>query len=233
MNRWKGTSDLNRTQVLMLNYIYALPFFKHSSNAIAKQALGGWQISGITAMFTGEPVGPMNGTWNGSICGVAGLSSGIGGEVMCNTNGPLKIHKSTYNDPTFGPMVRWFDPSVLSQPTLDQFYANGQPGMFGYTGRNMLTGPGRNNFDLALFKDFQIPWFKGEHSALQFRLETFNSFNHTQWLGLYIGCNGNPNADGSPAFGRSCGGDQFNAGNGEVAGTWDPRQVQLGMKFTF
>jgi hypothetical protein len=68
---------------------------------------------------------------------------------------------------------------------------------------------------------------------VQFRLETFNTFNHPQWKGVYFGCNGNPNADGSPAFGRTCGGDAFNAGNGEVAGTWGPRNVQLGMKFTF
>ena len=229
MNRWKGTSDLNRTQVLMLNYIYALPFFKHSSNAVARQALGGWQISGITSMFTGEPQGLS--PW--SNCGVAGYSTGIGNSVMCNTTGPLKIHKSMYNDPTFGPTVRWFDPSVLSQPTEDQYYANGQPGMFGYGGRNGLTGPGRNNFDLALFKEVALPWFRGEQASVQFRLETFNSFNHTQWLGVNVGCNGNPNNDGTPAFGRTCGGDQFNAGNGEVGGTWDPRQVELGMKFSF
>jgi len=237
MNRWKGTSDYNRAQVLNLNYIYALPFFKHSANAVARQALGGWQISGITAMFTGEPQGLS--PWGN--CGIAGYSTGIGGSVMCNTPGKLKINKSTYNDPTFGPMVRWFDPSVLSQPTEDQLYANGQPGMFGYGGRNGLTGPGRNNFDLALFKEVSLPWFRGERASVQFRLETFNSFNHTQWLGVNVGCNGNPtkttNPDGTvtstPAFGRTCGGDQFNSGNGEVGGTWDPRQVELGMKFSF
>jgi len=229
MNRWKGTSDLNRSQVLMLNYIYALPFFKHSTNAFARQALSGWQLSGITAMFTGEPTNSDAWGW----CGIAGYQSGIGGSVTCDTTGALKIHKSIYQDPTFGPMVRWTDPSVLQEPLESQLYANGQPGMFGYLGRNPLTGPGRNNFDLALFKSVDLPWFRGEKANIQFRLETFNSFNHTQWLGVNIGCNGNPNPDGSPAFGRSCGGDQFNAGNGEVGGTWDPRQIQLGMKFEF
>jgi hypothetical protein len=229
MDRWKGTSDLNRAQILMMNYIYDLPFFKHSTNPFARQALGGWRISGITAMFTGEPTGP--GVWG--TCGVGGFSTGIGGSIMCNTVAPVKPSKTIINDPTFGPMVRWFDAAAMTQPTLDQFYANGQSGMFGYMGRNTLTGPGRNNWDLALFKEFSFPWFKGEHSTLQFRLETFNSFNHTQWLGVNVGCNGGPNLDGSPAFGRTCGGDQYNAGNGEVAGTWSPRQLQLGMKFSF
>jgi hypothetical protein len=230
MSRWKGTSDLNRAQVLMLNYIYDLPFFKNSTNKFAKQAIGGWRLSGITALFTGEPTG-FSDAWGN--CGIAGWNTGIGTGVMCDATGPIKAHKSTYNDPTFGPMVRWIDPSTFSQPTMDQLYANGQPGMFGNIGRNVLTGPGRNNFDLALFKDFSFPWFKGEHSTLQFRLETFNTFNHTQWLGVNVGCNGLPNGDGSPAFGRTCGGDQYNAGNGEVAGTWSPRNVQLGMKFEF
>jgi len=233
LSRFKGTSDLNRTQVLMLNYIYDLPFFKSSMNKFAKQALGGWRLSGITALFTGVPIGPMGTNYNGNVCGITGLSSGIGGGVTCNTVGPLKIKKSVYHDATYGNVVRWFDPSVLVQPTLDQFYANGQPGMFGYAGRNTLSGPGRNNFDLALFKAFDTPWFKGEHSTLQFRLETFNTFNHPQWKGVYFGCNGNPNGDGSPAFGRTCGGDAFNAGNGEVAGTWGPRNVQLGLKLEF
>jgi hypothetical protein len=226
MKRWKATSDLNRTNVLSLNYIYDMPFFKNSTNKFAKQTVGGWRLSGITAIMSGPPTGFYG-------CGVAGYSTGIGGSYDCNPTGALKISKSVVNDPTYGPMVRWFDPSTVSQPALSQLAANGEPGMFGYMGRNPLTGPGRNNWDLALFKDFQLPWAKSEHSTLQFRLETFNTFNHTQWLGVSTGCNGNPNTDGSLAFGRSCGGDQYNPGNGEVNSAWNPRNIQLGMKFLF
>lgn len=225
LNRWRGTSDLNRTQVLEMNYVYALPFFKNSTNRFVKGSLGGWEVSGITSMFTGEPV-----DFN---CGINGFETGIGTSVRCNTTGPVKINKSTYNDPQFGPMVRWFDPSVLEQPLQSQLLANGQAGMFGYMGRNQLTGPGRNNWDLALHKDVALPWFKGEHSQLQIRLETFNTFNHPQWRYINVGCSGAPNADGSPAFGRSCGGDTYNPGNGEVGSAWAPRNIQLGMRFTF
>jgi len=65
---------------------------------------------------------------------------------------------------------------------------------------------------------------------LQFRLETFNTFNHTQWQGVNMNCSG---TGGLSAMGRSCGGDEYNAGNGEVNGTWAARQIQLGMEFTF
>ena len=104
--------------------------------------------------------------------------------------------------------------------------------MFGYMGRNVLTGPGVNNFDLALLKDWQTPWFRGEHSTLQFRLETFNTFNHPQWLGLNYGCSG------LTPFGANCGGNtgllsSANYQDGEVASARSPRLVQVGMKFTF
>jgi hypothetical protein len=80
-----------------------------------------------------------------------------------------------------GPTATWFDPSVIGQITVPQLAANGEPGMFGYMGRNVLTGPGRNNWDLALLKNFSAPWFGAEKSSIQFRLETFNTFNHTQF----------------------------------------------------
>ena len=47
----------------------------------------------------------------------------------------------------------------------------------GDVGRNTVRGPGINNFDLALFKNFEL----GQAMRLQFRLESFNAFNHTQF----------------------------------------------------
>ena len=95
--------------------------------------------------------------------------------------------------------------------------------MFGYMGRNALTGPGRNNWDLALHKDFQLPWFRSEHSTLEFRVETFNTFNHPQWKTINASCNS------TIGFGQPC----TQVGNAEVSGAWRPRNVQLGMKFLF
>jgi hypothetical protein len=111
-------------------------------------------------------------------------------------------------------------------PALSQFSANGEPGMFGYMGRNVLTGPGRNNWDLALLKNFSLPWAGGERSNLQFRLETFNTFNHTQWQSIRTGCSGDT------PFGEPCSGSN-NYNRGEVTSAWSPRIVQLGLKFVF
>jgi hypothetical protein len=216
--RWYTTSDINRTQVFTANYIYALPFFRKSANRLERSALGGWTFSGITSFFTGEPVN--------FGCGINGMSSGIGEGIMCNTLGPFKIAKSVIQDPQFGPTPGWINPAMIGQPTIAQLYSNGEPGMFGYMGRNVLTGPGRNNWDLALLKDFETPWFGREHSNLQFRLETFNTFNHPQFQTVSVFCSG-ATLPGQPCNGAN------NIGNGEVAGAWSPRIVQLALKFIF
>ncbi len=224
-NRWFSNSSLNRTSVLELNYIYDLPFFKRSANHFARQILGGWEVSGITSFFTGEPIN--------FTCGVSGFSSGIGEGAMCNSVGNFKIQKGVVNDTEFGPTPTWFNPNTITEPNANQLLSNGEPGMFGYLGRNALTGPGRNNWDIALHKDFQLPLGRSEQPVLQFRFETFNTFNHPQWNAVNVGCNGSPNTDGSPAFGRPCGGAQYNLGNGEVSSDWSPRILQLALKLTF
>jgi hypothetical protein len=212
--RWKATSDLNRTQILALNYVYELPFFKNASGPV-KSILGGWTISGITSFFTGQPIDVG--------CGRDDYSTGIGGGVRCNSLGKLQIKKGVVNDPDYGPTPTWYDPSVVGQVTYDQLRADGQPGMFGTMGRNALTGPGRNNWDMALLKNFELPWFKGEHSTIQFRFETFNTWNHPQFKWIDSGCSG------STDFGEPC-----NTGTlGQVSGAWDPRIMQLGLKFIF
>ena len=109
-------------------------------------------------------------------------------------------------------------------PALSQFRADGQPGMFGYMGRDTLMGPGRNNWDIALLKNFAVPI--NEKSVVQFRLETYNTFNHTQYQSIQAGCGG------ATPYGSACSGAQ-NVGNGEVNGAWSPRQVQLGLKLMF
>ena len=222
LSRWYGTADLNRSQVLVMNYIYNLPFFKNSSYAVVRQALGGWQVSGITSFYTGEPTeGQNSGATFG--CGVSGFATGIGTGVRCNTVGPLKIRKGIVDDPQYGPVVTWYNVNNVTQPLASQLAANDEPGMFGYMGRNALTGPGRNNFDLALHKDFKLPWFRSENSTLQFRLDTFNTFNHPQWKSINTGC------VGTIPFGQPCN----QVGAAEVTSAWSPRNVELGMKFLF
>ncbi|HWB97907.1 MAG TPA: hypothetical protein VG672_14430, partial [Bryobacteraceae bacterium] len=218
-SRWYATSNSNETHVFQFNYTYELPFFKRSSNRFLSMVLGGWELSGISTFFTGQPMD--------FSCGINGKNTGIGSSSLrCDPTGPVTVTKGTIDDPQFGPTPAWISGASFAQPTLDQLAANGQPGMFGYMGRNVLNGPGRNNWDMALHKDIDLPWFGGERSRMEFRWETFNTFNHSQWSAVKAGCNG------QTAPGAACSGS-LNPTNGEVSSTWDPRIMQFGLKLIF
>ena len=216
--RWYGTSSLNQAQAFSMNYVYAIPFFTHSGNGFTRAALGGWQLSGVTTFSLGPP---LNFT-----CGLAGMSSGVGGNVLCNPIGNFRVDKGVTNDPQYGPTPTWFDPSTIGQITVPQLRADNEPGMFGYMRKNPITGPGRNNWDIGLTKNFELPWFGGEHSTLQFRWETFNTFNHPQWSGINLSC-----SSLTPA-GGPCN-DSNNIGNGEVTSDFGPRVMQIGLRLAF
>jgi hypothetical protein len=82
----------------------------------------------------------------------------------------------------------------------------------GAASRRSFYGPGTLNFDLALLRNFALR----EAKTLQFRLETFNTFNHTQFFG--------------PA---AVNGDFGTGTFGQVVKAAPPRLVQLALKFTF
>ena len=71
---------------------------------------------------------------------------------------------------------------LVINPTapLNQRFApppQGPPVSLGNLGKNTITGAGVNNWDLSLYKDIR---FK-ERVTGQFRIETYNTFNHTQF----------------------------------------------------
>jgi hypothetical protein len=208
--RWRGNSSLDRRHMVSLGYAYDLPFFKQRKG-VTKQALGGWTVSGIVSLMSGTPIDIG--------CGIGGLQTGVGGGMRCNPVGK-QSGKSTVQDDVYGPTVQWFNVDAFTQPNLDQLYADNQPGMFGYLGRNTVRGPGRNNWDLSLFKNFPFT----ERVGMQFRFETYNTWNHTQWSGVHTGCSD------TVAAGGVCG----TASNfGQVDGAWSPRIIQLGLRLTF
>jgi hypothetical protein len=229
LTRYWARSGNSRTNVMSLQYVYDLPFLKNNGNHYVKNAFGGWQVTGVTSFFSGLPVNIG--------CTVSGYGNGTGSNNMCNSLAPVKIQKGVDNNPTYGPEVQWYNPADVGQLNLSQLSANNQPGMFGWMGINQLTGPGRNNWDLALLKNFSAPWFKGEHSTVQFRWETYNTFNHPEWQGISSGC-GSTTPFGEPCnyatYTNSSGGKTtVNQGMGDVTSAWPQRIMQFALKFIF
>ena len=58
-------------------------------------------------------------------------------------------------------------------------------GTWGNLGHNALRGPGRDNWDMSLFKNFTLSEARG--SRFELRLETFNTWNHTQFQNVDTG----------------------------------------------
>jgi hypothetical protein len=113
------------------------------------------------------------------------------------TGEPLGIH----SDPRHG--LLYFNPGAFQDNAI---------GTVGDAGRRPFSGPGSFNTDLVLQRNFRIH----EMQQLQFRVEAFNVFNHTQFFG--------------PA---AVNGDVDNPLFGHVVNTADPRLMQLALKYTF
>ena len=119
----------DRRHVFSATYIYELPFFRNSENALLKAALGGWQFSGITNITSGPPAS----------------------FILVNTNGFRRGNRADLvGDPGAGNQSGdyWFNPAAFAPP------ANGT---FGNSPRAPFRLPGRNQTDLALSKNF-YPW---------------------------------------------------------------------------
>ena len=193
--RMRALSAWDLTHNLVATYRYQLPL-DHLSNR-AKALTRGWVISGIARASTGFPV----------TLAVHGDNS-LQGSIPNGVNNhsldlPDYLGGNVNLDPNPRNGLPYFDTSLYTINTL------GTPGN---ASRRGFHGPGSFNFDLALLRTFAL----SEKKALQFRFETFNTFNHAQFFG--------------PAV---VNGDFGTATFGQVVQAAPPRLVQLAMKLTF
>lgn len=157
-------TGFDRRHIFNVSYVYALPFFTKSSNLLAREVLGSWQISGITEASSGLP---QYITYTGS--DVVGLG-------CCFTNRPNKVGAISYPKK----VTSWFTPTAFADPVAPW---NGGPNQgFGDAGRDSVVGPGLFNWNLSLFKSIPLTEREGPHIELRF--ESFNTFNHTQFQNL-------------------------------------------------
>src|ERR1700730_17583786 len=188
-----GPSGFDRTHVAVVNFIYDIPLFRSNQSRLLKTTLGGWQVSGIVTEESGVPIN-------------IGLANNQGGKRLPNaTNRPNPVGSITYPQsavPGKQQGIQYIDPSAFALPAL---------GAFGTLGHNAARAKGRNNWNLSLFKSFVFSETRG--SRLEFRVETFNTFNHTQFHDVS---------------------NNFTSSNfGQFTSAWDPRIMQLGLKLYF
>ncbi len=202
-----GPSGLDRLNIAFVNFIYDIPFLRDSSNKLLRSTVGGWQVSGIVTLTSGEPLnitegGITNcaqGLNNPSGCTGALVGTGNISNIIPNSNNRPDVSGSVSYPKT---VANWFNGSVFG-PTV--------AGTWGNEPFNALRGPGRQNWNLSLFKSFLFSESRG--SKLEFRAEFFNAFNHTEFNNIST---------------------TFSSGNfGAITSAHDPREIQLGLKLYF
>lgn len=199
---WKfdwGPSIFDRHQVAFVEYEWTMPFLRHSTDLAAK-LFGGWELAGSS---TFEGGGPLNVTLGGNQ-GSNGLQNG--------TNRPNLLGPVYYPKVRSSAGMQWFSPGFgVNNPT----FGTPTPGAWGNLPFDALRGPGSQNWNIAIHKIFRFT----EHSDFEFRVESFNIFNHPEWV-----ANGNQGGIGTTV----------NGGNfGLITSTADPREFQLAGKIHF
>ena len=176
------------TRQFTVNYILDLPpgresTLKTEGKNLLSQLVEGWRLSGITRIQDGTP-------FSVYVPG-DGNNDGVGGDRadrVAVTSG-------------FVPSIDlWFPVEDFSNP--DSF-------SFGNSGRNILRGPGYQNWDISLIKQTRLT----NGDLVELRVELFNAFNKVNFF--------RPNAVvGTSLFGK-------------VSGAHRSREIEVAFKYSF
>jgi hypothetical protein len=228
-----------------LSVTYSLPEKKTWT-----QLLEGWQLNTIITLQSGQPwnVNDQNNNFSGINEG-SDRWNFFGNPADFKSIGPNGI-------PCFGPGSAACTGAIpaacttaatsLGASTLQALNAAGYCymvrnsilipngfGQFGNMGRNIFRDTGFRNVDLSVAKTFKF----GERIRAQFRVETFNLFNHPNFANPWgatstygQGAFADPSQAGS--FGCGCA-TPDNAAFNPVLGSGSARAIQLGLKFLF
>jgi len=199
-----GNADFDVRHRFVFSYIYELPFgkgkpFGKNASGFPNQLISGWQVAGIVTASTGNWYTPTDISSN--------LSTSDCGGTVWNCIRPNRI-----GDPNAKPCV----PGTAFNTCA--FVSNSVLGEFGNAGRNIILGPGFQNWDLSVFKTFPIR----EEKRVEFRAEFFNAWNHA-----------NPEFTNPDTVAENTGTELGSASYGYTGYTRPPRRIQFALKLYF
>lgn len=196
---------------LTISALYDLPLGRHHrlfSSGKGDRIFGGWQYNAIVTLESGRPV-PLSGA-NNQLATRPNWNPNVGVKL-------LHPSKSTLYKTGFYP---WFNPQAFVNPP-DYTFGNVLP----FDSR--LRGPGTINVDMSVIKTTHIT----ERTTAEFRIESYDAFNHhnlSMPSGSFVA---GPPADSSNPYAE--GGMNTSASFGQITGTNGMRNVQLAAKISF
>ena len=229
----RGNTGIHRPHIFVANSVIYLPTLK-STNGFVKSALGGWELGTIYTLSSGSAITPR--VANGSIGNLQ--AGGLAGTGTTQSNvRPDRV-------PGVPCHIDNGDPTLLINPAAFTLVGAviGEPGK---ASRGSCLGPGINNLDMSLYKNFAPNWLRkpfGEGARIQFRMELFNALNHTQFRADSLQNNMFLNAGGAnvicgaapcSATNRVITDFTRNGGFGHSGTTRGPREIQYALKLNF
>jgi len=154
----RGNSDFDIRNRFTLGYLWELPFgngkrIAGSASGALNKIIGGWQLSGITTISSGNWLTITDGNGN-----------------FANSTGGQRPDLVPGQDPNGTPCKpgTFFNTCAFTDPPV---------GSFGNAGRNIVRGPGYQVWDASLLKLIPL----NEKRRFEFRAEFFNLPNHTNF----------------------------------------------------
>jgi len=192
----RALSDYDARLRLSISYGYDFPYCREVGGRVTQNdwkswVFGGWATYGIITFQSGRPF---------TVALLPEVDNSNTGRSVLGfqaNDRPNLTGNGAASNPT---EAQWFNTPAFSMPPF---------GSFGNAGRNILEGPGLAVFNVSLVKNIGVT----ESTRLQFRAESFNLFNRTNY-------NLPDNFLGSPTFGR-------------ILSAQSPRHLQFGLKFIF
>jgi hypothetical protein len=162
----EGPDSATQYQNLIMSYTWDVPRGSQLwDNVVTRGLLDGWQLSGDTALVSGDWSGASTSTTDNFdfTGGDGGTRPRINGETTC-TSGNC--------DPAPGGGGSFLDASAFSRLTGRGDIGNAPPTFFQL--------PGIVNTNLSAFKNFEV----GGNKRIQFRWEMYNVFNQVNWSAI-------------------------------------------------
>ena len=239
----RGNNAFDVRHSANLSVLYALPY--NPKNKAANFALGGWEVGGIMNARTGLPIDvtisrpdlayfdPRNNTYVGAPILVGGVP--VTKPVINNPYGGA-FRNNRRPDMVAGvdPFLHLSDDKFVLNPAA---FSIPQPGTFANMGRFPLHGPGMQQIDFTLHKQFRID----EIRNIEFRAEVYNIFNRTNFanppavLNNALGT-GNNQIQPGQAYSSASAGGAFGVANSTVSkdvGLGAQRQIQFSLRLNF
>ena len=206
-----GEAGFDHTHIFRVYWNYNLPRASSLVNSkIVRGLFDHWQVSGIYTAQSGAPMGVSIGY--SPSADVTGSATDTAPRALLVGNPVLP------KDQLGGPGLVAFNTAAISAPSLAYCAVANPPFLcWGNAGKDVFRGPGINNWDISLLKNIPIT----ERFRGQLRLESYNTFNHTQFNA--VGTSATFNATGQQTSGTF----------GQYTGAANPRQLQLALRISF